>query len=100
MGQKTILCYGDSNTWGYDPATQARFPRDKRWAGVLRLELGDGYLVIESMHLSRCFRQVAQELGCQLLDASEVMTSSDLDGIHFDLDEHRKLGQAVAGRVK
>jgi len=44
---KTILCYGDSNTWGYDPATQTRFPSDTRWPGVLRSELGEGYLVIE-----------------------------------------------------
>ena len=44
---KTILCYGDSNTWGYDPATQTRFPRDIRWPGVFRSELGEGYIVIE-----------------------------------------------------
>ncbi len=44
---KTVLCYGDSNTWGYDPATQTRYPRDVRWPGVLRKELGDDYLVIE-----------------------------------------------------
>jgi len=43
----SVLCYGDSNTWGYDPATLDRFPRDVRWTGVLRRELGDGYLVIE-----------------------------------------------------
>jgi lysophospholipase L1-like esterase len=44
---KTILCYGDSNTWGYNPATQARYGRDERWGGVLRRELGEGYWVIE-----------------------------------------------------
>ena len=44
---KRILCYGDSNTWGYDPATQGRFPADARWTGVLQCELGDEYLVIE-----------------------------------------------------
>jgi len=33
---KTILCYGDSNTWGADPATGARFDRHTRWPGVLR----------------------------------------------------------------
>lgn len=44
---RTILCYGDSNTWGYDPSTQSRYPRDVRWPGVLRSELGEGYLVIE-----------------------------------------------------
>lgn len=33
---KTILCYGDSNTWGADPATGNRFDRFTRWSGVLR----------------------------------------------------------------
>ena len=47
MSEKTVLCYGDSNTWGYDPATQKRYPRNVRWAGVLRRALGNGYLVIE-----------------------------------------------------
>jgi lysophospholipase L1-like esterase len=44
---KTILCYGDSNTWGYSPSTQDRYGRDERWSGVLRKELGADYLVIE-----------------------------------------------------
>jgi lysophospholipase L1-like esterase len=44
---RTVLCYGDSNTWGYDPATEGRFARDIRWTGVLRKTLGDGNLVIE-----------------------------------------------------
>jgi lysophospholipase L1-like esterase len=42
-----IVCFGDSNTWGSDPATRQRFAPDVRWTGVLRLELGDGYTVIE-----------------------------------------------------
>ena len=44
---KRILCFGDSNTWGYDPATQDRFDRATRWPGVLREQLGTGYEVIE-----------------------------------------------------
>ncbi len=32
----TILCYGDSNTWGSDPVTGERLGRDRRWPGVLR----------------------------------------------------------------
>jgi lysophospholipase L1-like esterase len=44
---KTILCYGDSNTWGYDPVTSSRFDIHTRWAGVLRDQLGDGWWVIE-----------------------------------------------------
>ena len=32
---RTVLCYGDSNTWGYEPATGKRVPEDVRWPGVL-----------------------------------------------------------------
>lgn len=44
---RTILCYGDSNTWGYDPVTGERLGREARWPGVLARELGDGHAVIE-----------------------------------------------------
>ncbi|MCX7708365.1 MAG: SGNH/GDSL hydrolase family protein [Clostridia bacterium] len=44
---KNILCFGDSNTWGYDARTESRFPPDVRWPGVLRLALGEGYHIIE-----------------------------------------------------
>jgi lysophospholipase L1-like esterase len=206
---KTILCYGDSNTWGYSPSTQDRYGRDERWGGVLRNALGEGYLVIEeglggrttvwddpvegihkngrtyllpcleshqpidlvvillgtndlkrrfgvgafdiaqgagvlvqivqksetgpngeapkvlllapppteklggtdfvemfkgaeekSKNFSREFRRVAGELGCEFLDAAEAIVSSKLDAIHLDAEEHRKLGLAVATRVR
>jgi lysophospholipase L1-like esterase len=42
-----ILCYGDSNTWGYDAATQGRFGRWERWPGVLQRALGDAFHVVE-----------------------------------------------------
>ena len=32
---KTILCYGDSNTWGFDPKTGGRFDHKTRWPMVL-----------------------------------------------------------------
>ena len=44
---KSVLCYGDSNTWGYDPATRQRFASDIRWTGVLAHRLGPDYQVIE-----------------------------------------------------
>ena len=203
---KTILCYGDSNTWGRNPATQERYSRDERWPGVLRQELGDGYLVIEeglpgrttvwddpiegykngkeylvpcleshkpidlvaimlgtndlkvrfsvsaydiansagvlvdvvqrseagpdggapqvllmvppplgrltefaemfegakrrSRRLSQHYRRVAEEYGCALFDTSNVIVSSDIDGVHLEAEEHRKLGQAVAAVIR
>jgi len=44
---KTILCYGDSNTYGYDTHTGKRFDKAIRWPGRLQLILGDEYAVIE-----------------------------------------------------
>lgn len=50
---RTILCYGDSNTWGYDPAATASSPfpvrhsHDARWTAVLARELGAEYRIVE-----------------------------------------------------
>jgi lysophospholipase L1-like esterase len=44
---KKIVCFGDSNTWGFDPATGRRFAPATRWTGVLTRELGSGCAVIE-----------------------------------------------------
>ncbi|MCB0047061.1 MAG: SGNH/GDSL hydrolase family protein [Caldilineaceae bacterium] len=202
----TILCYGDSNTWGYNPADGSRFAHHVRWPGILRTELGAGYWVIEeglsgrttvwddpiegykngrdylipclathkpldmviimlgtndlkmrfslsawdiaegagvlvdivqgsdagrdgrpprvlliapppvamltdfaamfsgarekSRQFGAEYRRVAAARGCPLLDAGEVIISSDLDGVHFDAREHAKLGRTIAGRVQ
>lgn len=51
---KTILCYGDSNTWGQTPdKTGRRRPSDIRWTGALQKNLGEGYSVIEEGLSSR-----------------------------------------------
>lgn len=44
---KTVLCYGDSNTYGYIPETGLRYPKNIRYPGVLQGLLGDEYAVIE-----------------------------------------------------
>lgn len=52
---KRILCYGDSNTWGYDPANKdpltgksARYDEHTRWTGVMKDLLGEDYYVYEA----------------------------------------------------
>lgn len=53
MNQKIILCYGDSNTWGYVPCANStnfrlmRYIRYERWTGLLQKLLGNDYYVIE-----------------------------------------------------
>ena len=43
----TLLCFGDSNTWGYAPLTGERYPWRERWTGRLQQALGERYQVIE-----------------------------------------------------
>ncbi len=48
MGKKIrILCYGDSNTFGYIPGRGGRYNRHTRWPGRLQELLGSEYQVIE-----------------------------------------------------
>ncbi len=47
MGMKTVLCYGDSNTWGYNPGGEERFGRDIRWPALLDVALGEAVHVAE-----------------------------------------------------
>lgn len=46
---RSVLCFGDSNTWGAATVSRPddRYAPDERWPGVLRAELGAGWLVIE-----------------------------------------------------
>lgn len=203
---RTVLCFGDSNTWGWDPTTQERFPEDVRWPGVCRRVLGSEYRIIEeglngrttvwddpieghkngktylipcleshrpldlviimlgtndlktrfsvtaydialsagaladivlaseaghhgqpprvlliappplgrlsefadmyvgaeakSRTLGETFRRVADEFGYRLLDASELVVCSDVDGVHLEAPQHQRLGEAVAGVVR
>ncbi|MDO9418850.1 SGNH/GDSL hydrolase family protein [Pararhizobium sp.] len=43
---KTVLCYGDSLTWGYDAETLGRHALESRWPSVLQAALGEGVQVI------------------------------------------------------
>jgi lysophospholipase L1-like esterase len=205
---QTILCYGDSNTWGCVPAegdepTQ-RYGPDERWPGVLRRDLGDGYWVVEeglngrttvrddplephrngraflipcltshypldlvvvmlgtndlkqrfgvaaaeiaagagilvdeilrsptgrdggppgvllvcppplarlvdedfvggpekSRELAPHYAAIAEARACAFLDAGAHITTSDVDGIHLEADQHRRLGEVVAARAR
>jgi lysophospholipase L1-like esterase len=202
---KTVLCYGDSNTWGYDPATRTRYPPHVRWTGVRATRLGEEYRVVEeglngrttrwddpiephrngmtylrpcveshrplelvivmlgtndlkrrfdlsasdiaqsaavvaetaqrfaltadgrnakvllvappavanlteydqmfagarekSRQFSHYYRLAAGWQNVLYFDAGSVIVSSERDGIHFDADEHRKLGEALADEV-
>ncbi|MHA6645884.1 GDSL-type esterase/lipase family protein [Mesorhizobium sp. A623] len=49
--KKSILCFGDSLTWGWIPVIEGsptyRYPYEQRWTGVMASHLGDAYHVVE-----------------------------------------------------
>ena len=201
-----ILCYGDSNTWGFRPEKPfTRYPHTLRWTGVLRSLLGEGFEVIEeglngrttvwddpfndhkngktylppcleshseldlvilmlgtndlkahykltaadvaqglkalysivkasgsgrngtapailivsppplgkltllagiygeapqkSLYLSEQIQLITQLLGCNFMDAGQVVTSSPIDGVHWEADQHQRFAQAVFDQV-
>ena len=44
---KTILCYGSSSTWGYDPMSGGRYTEEVRWPCVMSSLLGSSFRIIE-----------------------------------------------------
>ena len=69
---KTVLCYGDSLTWGYDAETLGRHAPEDRWPSVLQKALGpDVQVIVEGLngrttayddHLADCDRNGARIL--------------------------------------
>lgn len=43
---KKIICYGDSNTFGYNPKDNSQFDEKTRWTSILQKNLGLEYEVI------------------------------------------------------
>lgn len=43
---KNILCFGDSNTWGFNGESGERYPYEKRWTSLVQEKLGDGFNII------------------------------------------------------
>jgi lysophospholipase L1-like esterase len=50
--------------------------------------------------LAQAYEHVAQELGCGFFDAGTVTTSSLVDGVHLDAEQHRVLGRELASVVR
>jgi lysophospholipase L1-like esterase len=87
---KTVLCYGDSNTWGAVPMASwsdaRRYGPAERWTGVMEAELGAGYHVI------------AEGLPGRTTAIEDPVEGAHLSGLaHFRpcLESHRPLDLVV-----
>ena len=64
--KKRIICFGDSNTWGYNPTNGSRFDENTRWPMVLQKLLGDDYQIIEEAQNGRTIANADPwEWGCK-----------------------------------
>jgi lysophospholipase L1-like esterase len=72
------------------PAITTLTQYDQMFAGALE----------KSRQFSHYYRLAAAWSGLLFFDAGAVIVSSEKDGIHFDAEEHRKLGEALAGEVR
>lgn len=90
MGVRTLLCFGDSNTYGAVPTLarvgRHRFAPDRRWPGILRRQLGAGWQVIEEGHPSRTTLRD---------DPIEGSHKNGLHGLPISLESHMPLDLVI-----
>ena len=72
---KTILCYGDSNTWGYSPQDGSRYSHNIRWPMVLKKIINEGYSESEPLYW------VIEEGQCGRTTCREDPVEGDKNGL-------------------
>ena len=80
---KTVLCYGDSLTWGYIPDGSGRHALRDRWPEVLQTELGNGvHVVTDGLN----GRTTAFDDHLSGFERNGAKTLTTVLGAHFPLD--------------
>ncbi|WP_411991548.1 GDSL-type esterase/lipase family protein [Agarivorans sp. DSG3-1] len=74
-----VLCFGDSNTWGYSPTTGQRMPADSRWPRVMASLLGEAYQIIEAGQPGRTTYPNSPDFGL----------SSGIEALLQDISKHQ-----------
>ncbi|UXN60210.1 SGNH/GDSL hydrolase family protein [Phyllobacterium zundukense] len=80
---KTVLCYGDSLTWGYVPDGSGRHALQDRWPEVLQTELGtDVHVLADGLN----GRTTAFDDHLSGFERNGAKTLTTVLGTHFPLD--------------
>ncbi len=105
---KTVLCYGDSLTWGYDVETAGRHPFGSRWPTVLQAGLGAScHVIAEGLngrttafddHVAPAERNGARILPTLLATHQPLDLAILLLGTN-DLKKHTGGGRAFEARI-
>lgn len=54
----------------------------------------------KSMQLAPYYKEMADMYGVYFLNADEIVRSSEVDGLHWDADQHEKIGKVLAVEVE
>lgn len=54
----------------------------------------------ESEKITGLYKRIAEENQLDFMDASRITPPSETDGVHLSEDGHKKLGQAIAAKIK
>lgn len=195
---KKILCFGDSNTFGYNPNNGSRYNENSRWTGILKNLCKNNYEIIEagcnnrtafsnnpngiqftgykvlpeylkkfydiiilaigindlqkfynptleefetgieniikkirennpncdiiilspsyitenilnsnfrfmfnqtsiekSKQITSIYKKIANKYNCKFLDLNKIVTTSKIDGLHYEVEEHKKIAQSI-----
>lgn len=108
---KNILCFGDSNTWGYDVTlydektdSAQRMPYDLRWTGRIQNMLGPEYRIIEdALNARTCMVEdpyFPHRLGIAALEtALDAQAPLDLVVIQMGVNELKHMFNLTAGMI-
>ena len=108
---KNILCFGDSNTWGYDYTTYdpalgsgRRMAFDERWPGRVQMALGSEYHIIEDALNARTNMQndpyFPHRHGLDALEAAlDAQAPLDLVIIQMGVNELKHMFNLTAGMI-
>jgi lysophospholipase L1-like esterase len=84
--------------WTYAPKILLICPAPAVEAGWLAPLFQDAES--KAVQLASLYKWQADRHGAAFFDAGTVAKVSPVDGVHFDADQHRALGLAIAGEVK
>lgn len=101
---KNILCFGDSNTYGYNPENGGRYDKYLRWTGILQELLKENYNIIEEGYNPRTviFKDYSDYKSCAidyLPDCLEKYSKMDLIIIMLGLNDFQTIFHASVDAV-
>ncbi len=97
--ERRIVCYGDSNTFGYDPCSPlgGRYPRDVRWTGLLE---ADGWTVSNEGENGRSIPRLDWEFKAVVQAARRAEVLTVMLGTNDLLQRPGLRAEVCAGRME